>query len=311
MGSQNEIRENITRSIIDALAAGTKPWRRPWNSDPCAGSPKNAVSGKGYTGVNPFILQIAADKHGFKSRYWATYRQWSQLSGQVVSRPSHVPAGLWGQQIVFCKPFKKTKNDKRGDEKDETFFMLRTYTVFNADQVSGSAVDRFRVGTSPISSTEIDQRFCRADEVIEATGADIRYGGNKAMYQPSGDFIQMPLREQFSIGEFYETALHELCHWTEHPRRLNWDRSKSENTYALGELIAELGSCYLAGELGLPIEQSLANHASYLQHWIEQMKGDSKFIFKAASQATKAADFILGFSRQHELEVEPEAALVA
>lgn len=310
MPSQNEIRETITNTIIEALAKGTAPWRRPWSSDPCAGSPKNAVSGKSYSGVNPLLLQIAADRHGFTSRYWATYRQWSELGCQVKGRPSHVPSGSWGQHIIFCKPCKKRTSDEQGDETGQTFFMLRTYVVFNADQVEGARIDRFRVGSSPIAMPQLDERYKRAEDVVEATGADIRFGGDQAYYRPSKDFIQMPNREQFSNGEFFETLFHELCHWTEHPTRLNWDRSKAGNTYALGELIAELGSCFIAGELGLPIEQSLGNHASYLQHWIDQMKGDSRFIFRASSLASKAADFVLAFSREHENEEQADEVLI-
>lgn len=304
MPSQNEIRQTITDQIIAALNAGTAPWRRPWNSDPCAGSPKNAISGKSYSGVNPLLLQIASERHGFKSRYWATYRQWSELGGQVMSRPLHFRSGEWGTQIVFCKPCRKIKKDRNGEETEENYWMLRTYTVFCIDQVEGDAVNRFRVGHNTASDAEVDERFQRADEVIAATGADIRYGGNQAFYQPQDDYIQMPNRSQFSVPDFYDTLLHEMCHWTEHPSRLNWDRKLLENTYAVGELVAELGCCFLAGELGLPIEQSLGNHASYLKHWIDQMQGDARFIFRATSQATKAADYILGFSRQPELEEE-------
>ena len=40
------------------------------------------------------------------------------------------------------------------------------------------------------------------------------------------------------------------------------------------------------------------------------MKSDPRFIFQASAQASKAADFILSFSRptEAELEEEPEAA---
>jgi antirestriction protein ArdC len=309
MPSQSEIRQSITEQIVAALAAGTAPWRRPWSSDPCAGAPKNAVSNKNYSGVNPLLLHIAAQRHGFKSRYWATYRQWTELGAQVISRPSHVPAGEWGCQIVFCKPCRRIKTNVAQEESEERFWLLRTYTVFNVDQVSGSSVDRFRVGQQENTSTDVEQRFQLADDAIEATGADIRFGGDQAFYQPDLDYIQMPHRHQFQKTNFYDSLFHELCHWSEHPTRLNWDRTKPENAYALGELIAELGACYLAGELELPLADTLGNHASYLQNWLGAMNNDCKFIFKAAAQATRAADFILSFSRQQAQE--PDEVLMA
>jgi antirestriction protein ArdC len=277
-------------------------------ADPNAGLAANAVSRTTYSGVNPLLLQMAADRHGFMSRYWATYRQWHELGGQVMARPSNVKPGEWGAQIVFCKRCAKTTGDADGEQTERTFFVLRSYVVFNADQVVGTKIDRFRVGKLPVSAAEVEDRFEQAEKVIDATGADIRYGGDKAFYSFTGDYIQMPRREQFALPEFYDTLGHELVHWTEHPTRLNWDRTKAEHSYALGELIAELGACYLAGELGLALGKTLGNHAAYLQNWLAQMKGDSRFIFKAAAQASRAADFILSFSRVPE--PEPEPALV-
>lgn len=310
MPTQNEIRQNITNQIIAALAAGTAPWRRPWASDSNAGAPSNAASGKRYSGVNPLLLQIAAEHFGFKGKYWGTYRQWSELGGQVMSRPSHVRSGEWGTQIVFCKPCKKTR-EENGQEIEDKFWLLKTFTVFNIDQVTSEAVDKFRVGNQPITQEQVEERYQQADDAIEATGADIRHGGNKAYYQPDDDFIQMPNRQQFAHGEYYETAFHELTHWTEHPSRLNVDRTKPENSYAFCELVAELSSVFISGELGLPVEQTMGNHASYLASWLQELKGDTKFIFKAASQATKAADYVLGFSRPVEAEHEAEEMLVA
>jgi antirestriction protein ArdC len=37
------------------------------------------------------------------------------------------------------------------------------------------------------------------------------------------------------------------------------------------------------------------NHAAYLKSWLMAMKADASFIFRASSEATKAADFILAF----------------
>ncbi len=65
----------------------------------------------------------------------------------------------------------------------------------------------------------------------------------------------------------------------------------------MGELIAEMSACLMMAELGLPTTTNLENHAAYLKHWLDGMAGDSKFIFKAAAQASKAVDFLLSFSR--------------
>ena len=51
----------------------------------------------------------------------------------------------------------------------------------------------------------------------------------------------------------------------------------------MGELIAEMGSCFLATELGIPNAENLPNHASYLEHWLKAMRNDHRFIFQAPS----------------------------
>jgi antirestriction protein ArdC len=180
--------------------------------------------------------------------------------------------------------------------------MLKTYTVFNLDQVEGTHLDRFRVGHGFANDTDPMVTFEAADRLIEKSQARIFYGGNRAYYNRAEDFIQVPLREQFVAAEYYETVLHELIHWTEHADRLDWNRK--EEGYAMGELIAEMGSCFLASELGIPNAETLPNHASYLQSWLQAMKNDHKFIFEAAKQANKATDYILSFSRAEQPEPE-------
>ena len=49
---------------------------------------------------------------------------------------------------------------------------------------------------------------------------------------------------------------------------------------------------------------------SYLKHWLDGMANDSKFIFKAAAQASKAVDFLLSFSRTTATTSEPVEELV-
>ena len=61
-------------------------------------------------------------------------------------------------------------------------------------------------------------------------------------------------------------------------------------------------SCYVAAELGIPQGEGLGNHAAYLKNWLEALKNDRNFIFKAAKQASKVTDFLLGFVKKPEPE---------
>lgn len=307
MPSQTEIRQQITSTIIHALTNGDlPPWRKPWRTSSNAGAHANVVSKRPYSGVNPLLLEVASHHHGFQSRWWATFKQWKEMGGSVMRRPANVRPGSWGTTVVFCRQITKTDSDDNGDETKDSFWMLRSYTLFNIDQVVGIDLDYLRVSDDEFDDSDVEERFDKAEEVIAACGFDIRYGGERAFYNFENDFIQVPPRSRFALPEFYETIFHELVHATEHPKRLNWDRATE--SYAMGELIAELGGCFVTSEIGLPTADNLTNHAAYLKSWLKGMNDDPTFIFKAASQASKAADFILSFSRTPEVVEEPVLA---
>jgi antirestriction protein ArdC len=63
--------------------------------------------------------------------------------------------------------------------------------------------------------------------------------------------------------------------------------------YAREELCAELASAFLCAELGIV---PTVRHADYIGSWLAVLREDSKAIFRAASLASKAADFILAFA---------------
>jgi antirestriction protein ArdC len=62
--------------------------------------------------------------------------------------------------------------------------------------------------------------------------------------------------------------------------------------YSKEELVAEMGAAMLCGAAGIE-SRTLGNSAAYLQTWINKLKSDARLIVSAASQAQKAADYIL------------------
>ena len=64
-----------------------------------------------------------------------------------------------------------------------------------------------------------------------------------------------------------------------------------DEAYAMEELVAELGSAFLCGDLGLSVTPR-PDHACYLASWLKVLKGDNRAIFAAASAATKAAEWL-------------------
>ncbi len=162
-------------------------------------------------------------------------------------------------------------------------------------------LDNYRA--KPVEDRNADPDFGPAEEFIVATQADIRHGGAKAFYRPSADFIQLPPKRSFdTMSNYYGTAFHELVHWTEKDGRVG---RKEGHEYAFGELVAEIGACFLLMELGIPLADEMTAHSrGYVKEWLKGMKDDtvvggvskgSKFIFDAATQAGKAVDYLLSF----------------
>ena len=298
MPSQTEIRRQVTQQIVAALERNLLPWRRPWRATAGGSQPgrhSNVASRKAYRGVNPLLLELHAMQHGLTSRWWGTFPMWKSLGCDVKKRPPNVEEGCWGCRVVFWKPLTGTvTDDTSGDEEEEERrFVLKTFVVFSADQVEGA--EAFRVHDDGQPAVEPD--FAPAEELMAATGAEIRYGGDRAYYSRGGDFIVLPPKATFDPpGAFWETACHELAHWAE--ARTGWDDRKQG--YALGELVAEITSCYVGQELGVPQGESLGNHVAYLKNWLEALRNDRNCVFKAAKQASKVTDYLLNFVKKPE-----------
>jgi antirestriction protein ArdC len=118
-------------------------------------------------------------RHDLKSKWWGTFNQWREMGGKVMRRPDNVPPGEWGTGIIFWSKVTKTEENEHGEEEEKDIFFLRTYTVFNVDQVEGEHLHHLRVGHTITTPNPIET-YEEADRVIEATGADIRYGARAA-----------------------------------------------------------------------------------------------------------------------------------
>jgi len=274
---KTDIYQQVTDRIIGQLESGTPPWVKPWNSsarDETWAMPFNMVSKKHYNGIN-LVLLSGAD---YSSNAWLTYKQARQLGGNVRK-------GEHGTQIIFWKVF--DRESKTDPEKTEHIPMLRSYTVFNAEQCDELELPPLRV---PVPVT-FEQNH-GVERFLRHTGAEIKHGGNRAYFSPELDYVQLPYREDFrSASDYYATALHELTHWTGHKSRLAREQSGffGSGQYAEEELVAELGSAFLCAEHAI---DGQLQHASYLDSWLAKLRKDKKFIFKASAQAQKAADYL-------------------
>jgi antirestriction protein ArdC len=243
--------------------------------------PHNAVTKRDYNGINIPILWHAQQEGGYPTSGWLTYKQAKEAGAQVRG-------GEKSTTVVFTKQL-TLKDD---DDVEKKIGMLRTFSVFNKAQIDGLPED-----PTPLPLLE-EERDRVALRFIQATKADIRHGGDRACYVPSKDFITLPHMTDFSSYEHYlATCFHELCHWSGHPSRLNRDLKHRFDTksYAAEELIAELGAAFLCAHLEV---KGRLKHSEYIANWLQLLKDDERAVFTAASQASKAADYLRGFSEE-------------
>ncbi|RUV08777.1 zincin-like metallopeptidase domain-containing protein, partial [Mesorhizobium sp. M1A.F.Ca.IN.022.04.1.1] len=81
--------------------------------------------------------------------------------------------------------------------------------------------------------------------------------------------------------------------------------SFGSNTYAREELVAEIASAFICSSLGI---EPTVRHADYIGSWLTVLREDNRAIFRAASHASKAADFLLGRNADVEGEAHAETA---
>jgi antirestriction protein ArdC len=279
--------------VIAALEAGTPPWVCPWSRNGLARTlPVNATTGRPYRGINVLLLNAHQWECGFGSNSWLTFNQAQSLGARVRK-------GATGSIVVFFKMWEAESagGDVPATEDRRVIPLLRSFTVFNTDQVDGLPETVAPAGVlpgpdwDPVSSAEL---------LVSACGADIRHGGERAFYRPATDHIQIPERESFVSREaYYSTLLHELTHWTSHETRCARQLQSRQHleAYAFEELVAEMGSAFLCGHCGLlPAAGGEApglQHAAYIGDWLQALRNDRRLVFSAASMAQKAADFVL------------------
>ena len=289
----------IAAAMADAIEGDPGRWTKSWNTLG-ASIPHNPVSGAVYSGLNRWVLAVAAIEFDYPTGSWATYRQWQSADCQV-QRGNH------GVYIVRAFEYRCCKDPgcERGSLcESRPRWGMRVHTVFNASQVQGEVPrdERFAEFSAPQWDHE------SITETFRAVGAEWRHdGGGRAFYSINADVIHTPVPEAFhSAGGYASTVAHEHVHWTGHSSRLSRPYFESvENAIADGarareELVAELGAVIVCNTLGLEHEP-VANHAAYLKHWAQALRSEDgpAVIHAASTAATRAAAFIVGGIEAH------------
>jgi antirestriction protein ArdC len=322
--TKESVYQSVTDRIVTAIEeGGIAPWRKPW----AGGGPVQIRNDRPYRGINIFLLSLASygdprwgtfkamkeaavrhaksegrtifEKTMKRGRYTVT-KYFEEIDGVDHFFRGGVREGEHGTSIILWKPVKKKGEIPEGE--DDSYLLLKSYSVFNAEQCDEMP---------PMPEAREHEPIEMAERIANGyVGPTVDFGGDRACYSPPLDFVKIPIPANFVSAEaYYSTLYHELVHSTGHETRL--DRLEStqfgSGPYAKEELVAEMGAAMLCGMAGI---DNLDESASYVSGWLEKLKGDPKLVVQAAALANKAADLVLGVQFESDSQ-DPEKVAVA
>jgi len=288
--------DEVSNRIIAMIEKGVAPWRKTWST---YGLARNYVSGRLYTGINYILMNNT--EHPIP--YFATFNQIKELGGSIKK-------GSEANMVIYFKVYYKDSDDKtltpevakiryQKGEDIRVLKFIRYYNVFNVGDIEGIEIDHSRFPEVKLSNNE---KISRCEEIIMnmPNPPDLRQiDANRAYYSPELDVVNITSIKPFRSAEFYyATFFHELVHSTGHASRLAREEVMNPQKfggipYSKEELVAEMGASFLCSSVQIDYDSIVENNAAYLAGWLKVLKEDCKFIFKVASEAQKAADYIL------------------
>ncbi|NNF72268.1 MAG: DUF1738 domain-containing protein [Rhodobacteraceae bacterium] len=285
---------SITNELIGIIDQGVLPWRKPWQVG--GGSVPLRQNGEPYQGINNFLLTMRTKTAGYTSPYWMTLRQANELDAKVVK-------GSKSSVVVYYGTAERDRaegaqEDETDTEDPKTIPFMKSYRVFNADQIEGLDA---RFHPEPPEALEYAERAAipHMQAFFEAICATVSFSGREACYVPTLDKIYMPPIEVFDDPlNFYAVWGHELGHWTKPRHRLNrsyGDARFGNTAYAREEIVAELCTVFLGQKLGFSAH-TLELNAAYLDNWVRVLRSDKLAIFKHAADAQRACDYLVAAS---------------
>ena len=277
----DKVQKAIQTRILKMLEEGTVPWRRTWAAS--NGAAKNIVTNNVYKGSNYFILNC----QGYSSPYWMTYKQAMNHGGYVKKGEKSTPITVW-------RPFKPKEGEEEKEGYRNGYFGMAL--VFNFCQTEDVKLPKReedivkRYNNDPITNCE--------QILTEFTDPPEMNWGRDPYYDFSMDKIGMPKINKFeSAEEYYAAFFHEMGHSTRHLTRLN----RPKTSEAKEELIAEMTACFLCAEAGIETA-TIENQAAYINGWRRKISEDVNLVLKAAGQAEKAANYIMGKNQFTEMK---------
>lgn len=302
-----EQHKELAETIIAAIERGEFHGFNTWL--PVGNMPKSGATNEYYHGRNSLILALYQQSFGYTDNRWFTAGACSKNGWTLDADAKGVWIEKW-KPVDGSAPVKDAngniKTDENGNEIWRTYHFMKLvggWMVFNGDHITGDTFPEYVAPEFPERTS--DEWSALADEFIATSRCPINETlSDSAYYEMLRDDITIPKREQFVSNEmFLRTLLHEMSHSTMVP--LHRDVNYKGKGRAFEELVAEFGSIFTATNAGYGFtcdefagatddDSRAAKHLSYIQSWAAMLRDDPECLFKAVSQASRAADYLDG-----------------
>ena len=127
------------------------PWVQPWGTAAAKAPlamPKNAATGRQYSGINVLILWGAVIEHGFPAQGWLTFAKRSRSAAMCARANTAPPSSM---PTALC-PMRRSGARRETGEEAPAIPFLKRFTVFNPAQCENL----------PAESRPSRRRRCRA-----------------------------------------------------------------------------------------------------------------------------------------------------
>lgn len=303
-------REELKKSIIDAVTSQLLEWRKPWT--PYCPNSMFKVRGKVVSGIisayslKPYEMTNSVRLASFAQDFNEVYG--TSFCPLFVTKTTVEKNGwrlLHNNMRCYAYTPVSVRFPSKVDDKDEVERLKRyeaergklpsCYTKFGeryyrwlhcmqdvtlAENIEGNPFDVEPIKVSQREMTEY------VENVIKAYSPNVApvflSQSNSCFYNPNNDEIHMVPPEGFDvINEYYSTRFHETAHSTLHPSRLNrsfpHDQGFGSYGYAMEELVAEMSAWILCANLGIsfsPKDKTSArdNSTAYIGSWLRKAK---------------------------------------
>ena len=281
--------DKLVDNFVKELESGDiGSWKKSWSRP----MPKSAISQDEYSGIN--ILSLMNNE--YDSNYWITKKQIESLGGNIKEGQEEKARDIFFLKDVIKKEETTNKETGEVEEKDKKYTVLKSYKVYNTNDVEGI---NFNFGNEQKNQ---NQKIEEIENFVKNLNINMLYG--EPAYSPRDDTVFMPRIEDFKSSEnYYNTMFHELTHASGNNERLNrqeklWKKYDKKTAYAMEELVAELGSCFLSSKF--QIDMSETKNIEYLNSWIEAIKEKPYILFSMDSHASKSTNYLQNLAKRNE-----------